>query len=65
MPAVSLPSELRGMRTHPTAIGLDLGTSAVKAVLLAADGRLLGEASSPLTLQRPVPAGLNSTLPTG
>ncbi|TXH57240.1 MAG: xylulokinase [Burkholderiaceae bacterium] len=43
------------MRTHPTAIGLDLGTSAVKAVLLAADGRLLGEASSPLTLQRPRP----------
>lgn len=37
------------------AIGLDLGTSGIKAVLLAADGRLLGEATAPLTVQRPQP----------
>lgn len=39
----------------PLAIGLDLGTSAVKAVLLAADGTLRAEASVPLTLQQPQP----------
>jgi xylulokinase len=35
------------------ALGLDLGTSGVKVVLLDADGQLLGEASEPLTVQRP------------
>ena len=39
----------------PLAIGLDLGTSAVKAVLLSADGQLLAEATSPLTISRPQP----------
>ncbi len=37
------------------AIGIDLGTSGIKAVLLAADGTLLGEANVPLTVQRPKP----------
>lgn len=43
------------MTTMPCAIGLDLGTSGVKAVLLAADGQLLAEATSPLTAQQPQP----------
>lgn len=34
-------------------LGIDIGTSAVKAVLLDGDGRLAGEASSPLTVSRP------------
>ena len=37
------------------AIGLDLGTSGVKAVLLSAGGDLLAEAIAPLELQRPQP----------
>lgn len=36
-------------------IGLDLGTSGVKAVLLAASGRLLAEAVTPLEVSRPQP----------
>jgi xylulokinase len=36
-------------------IGLDLGTSGIKAVLLSAGGTLLGEATAPLTVQRPQP----------
>ena len=36
-------------------IGLDLGTSGVKAVLLSASGRLLAEAVSPLEVSRPQP----------
>jgi xylulokinase len=36
-------------------LGLDIGTSAVKAVLLDGDGRLRSEASSPLTVSRPKP----------
>ncbi|MET3602731.1 xylulokinase [Sphaerotilus sulfidivorans] len=36
-------------------LGLDLGTSGLKAVLLAADGTLLAEATAPLTVQRPQP----------
>ena len=39
----------------PLVIGLDLGTSGLKAVLLSADGQLLAEATAPLTLQRPQP----------
>ena len=39
----------------PLAIGLDLGTSGLKAVLLSADGQLLAEATAPLTVQRPQP----------
>ena len=37
------------------AIGMDLGTSGVKAVLLAADGTLVAEANAPLEVQRPRP----------
>ena len=37
------------------AIGLDLGTSGVKAVLLSAGGQLLAEAVAPLQVQRPQP----------
>jgi xylulokinase len=36
-------------------LGLDIGTSAVKAVLLDAEGRMRGEASSALTVSRPKP----------
>ena len=39
----------------PFAIGLDLGTSGVKAVLLSADGQLLAEGLAPLTVSRPQP----------
>ena len=39
----------------PFAIGLDLGTSGVKAVLLSADGQLMAEATAPLTVSRPQP----------
>jgi len=38
-----------------TSIGIDLGTSGVKAVLLGGDGALLAEATAPLTVQRPHP----------
>ena len=34
-------------------IGIDLGTSGVKAVLLSASGDLVAEATSPLNLSRP------------
>ena len=44
-----------GTGRKPLAIGLDLGTSGVKAVLLAADGQVLGEAVAPLSVQRPQP----------
>ena len=40
---------------HRLAIGLDLGTSGVKAVLLSAAGLLLAEAVATLTVQRPQP----------
>ena len=40
---------------HRLAIGLDLGTSGVKAVLLSAAGLLLAEAVVPLEVQRPQP----------
>ena len=39
----------------PFAIGLDLGTSGVKAVLLSADGQLLAEATAALQISRPHP----------
>lgn len=42
------------MKAAP-AIGIDLGTSGVKAVLLGGDGALLAEATAPLTVQRPQP----------
>ena len=44
-----------GAPQAPFAIGLDLGTSGVKAVLLSADGQLLAEATAPLAVSRPQP----------
>lgn len=41
--------------SSPCVIGLDLGTSGLKAVLLAADGRLRAEAEVALSVQRPQP----------
>ncbi len=41
------------MTIQATYLGIDVGTSGVKAVILAEDGALLGQASSPLTVQRP------------
>ena len=38
-----------------TFLGLDIGTSSIKAVLVDAQQRLLGEASAALTLSRPQP----------
>lgn len=37
-------------------LGIDIGTSAVKAVILNGDRRLMGEALSPLTISRPKPS---------
>jgi xylulokinase len=36
-------------------IGLDLGTSGLKGVLIGADQAVLAEATAPLTVQRPLP----------
>jgi xylulokinase len=36
-------------------VGIDIGTSGVKAVLLAPDGALLGQATAPLSVSRPQP----------
>lgn len=36
-------------------LGIDIGTSGVKAVLLAEDGSLVSQASAPLTVSRPQP----------
>src|SRR5271166_3726739 len=36
-------------------LGIDIGTSAVKAVLLDGDGRVVARSSSPLHLSRPQP----------
>eukprot|EP00873_Tetraselmis_striata_P031963 jgi/Tetstr1/452227/TSEL_039263.t1 len=38
-----------------TYLGLDIGTSGVKAVLIDGEGRALGEASAPLSVSRPRP----------
>ena len=46
---------MTGQAMQDHAIGLDLGTSGVKAVLLSADGTLIAEASAPLDVQRPQP----------
>ena len=43
------------MTTQAAYLGIDVGTSGVKAAILAEDGRLLGQASAPLTVQRPRP----------
>lgn len=36
-------------------LGIDIGTSGVKAVVVAPSGELLGQASTPLTVSRPAP----------
>jgi xylulokinase len=36
-------------------VGIDLGTSGIKAVLTAEDGRLLGQATAPLQVSTPRP----------
>jgi len=36
-------------------LGIDLGTSALKAVLLAEDGRIVAQQSAPLEVSRPHP----------
>jgi xylulokinase len=38
-----------------TYLGIDIGTSAIKAVLISRDGAPLGEASAPLAVSRPYP----------
>jgi xylulokinase len=43
------------MREHSFVIGLDLGTSGVKAVLVSAKGELVAEAAAPLQVSRPQP----------
>jgi len=43
------------MSQHPFVIGLDLGTSGVKAVLVSAAGELVAEAVAPLEVSRPQP----------
>ena len=42
-----------GMQDH--VVGLDMGTSGIKAVLLSASGDLVAEATAPLQIQRPQP----------
>ena len=37
----------------PMYLGIDLGTSEVKVLLLASDGRVIGTAGSPFTVSRP------------
>src|SRR5688572_6809547 len=36
-------------------IGIDLGTSAIKSILIGEDGRLIATASQPLQVSRPAP----------
>lgn len=36
-------------------LGIDVGTSGVKSLLIAADGKAIGEATAPLDLSRPAP----------
>ncbi len=42
-------------RTQETFLGLDIGTSSVKALLVDADHRVVAEASAPLSVSRPQP----------
>ena len=41
-----------------TYLGLDIGTSSVKALLVGADQRVVAEASAPLSVSRPHPGRL-------
>ena len=36
-------------------IGIDLGTSSIKSILVGEDGRLIASASEPLEVSRPAP----------
>ena len=42
-------------KIQETYLGLDIGTSSVKALLIGADQRVVAEASAPLSVQRPHP----------
>ena len=42
-------------RAQDTFLGLDIGTSSVKALLVDADQRVVAEASAPLSVSRPQP----------
>ncbi len=42
-------------QAHQTFLGLDIGTSSVKALLIDADQRTMGEATAPLGVSRPKP----------
>ena len=42
-------------RARETFLGLDIGTSSVKALLVDAEQRTVGEASTPLNVSRPQP----------
>ena len=42
-------------QAHQTFLGLDIGTSSVKALLVDADQRTMGEATAPLGVSRPKP----------
>ena len=46
-------------------LGIDLGTSEVKAVVIDAEGKLLALAGSPLTVSRPTRAGRSRSRSTG
>ena len=48
-----------------TFLGLDIGTSAVKAVLVDGEQQLLAEAEAPLTTSRPQRSQRKATLATG
>ncbi len=46
-------------------IGLDLGTSGVKGILISEDQKVLAEASAPLTVSRPHEGWSEQSPPTG
>ncbi len=46
-------------------LGLDLGTSGVKALLIDGEQKLIGSAHGELDVSRPHPAGANRTLHNG
>ena len=52
-------------RARETFLGLDIGTSSVKALLVDVEQRVLAEASIPLNVSRPQPCGASRTLPIG
>ena len=52
MSATGGPSAKRG---EPLLLGLDLGTSALKVLLVALDGRIVGRASAGYPTERPGP----------